>query len=205
MTWDEKLHPRGDGGEFVDSWAAKVRARMGITPDRPPHALVMGYRRVGDHPTGAGREHDHGGTMPVSSHPDAGGLWIDPNRPGPKHAPAYRNDMGWLVGDLTPKRSRSSSRKEELREQRRGGLRGRPDEVELSTTQGTSKRFGGRGYTERQGSFGYGARGDMSADGPAQAFVGAMKRAQSRARQETGRQAKRRTPRGTVIENWMMG
>lgn len=186
MTWSEHLHPRNPDGEFRTSVSF-----------RPPHALVMGYRRVGDHPTGAGREHDGGGSMPMSAHPEAGGLWIDPNRPGTRHAPAYRNDMGWLVSGLKPKPSRSSRVRGAVKERRSGELRGRPEGAGLSFTS-RSDRVGGE-------SFGYGARGEGATPGAAGAFVAAMKRAQPRARQEMVRQPKRRTPRGTVIENWMMG
>lgn len=193
MTWSEHLHPRNPDGEFRTSVSF-----------RPPHALVMGYRRVGDHPTGAGREHDNGGSMPMSAHPDAGGLWIDPNRPGSKHAPAYRNDMGWLVTDLKPKPSRSSRLKGAVQERRRGDTRGRGDGlvIERSTTMRDVRT--GDTYRERSGGFGYGTRGE-SATVSAPAFVAQMKRARPRARQEMVRQPKRRTPRGTVIENWMMG
>lgn len=190
MKWNEKAHPRKPDGEFRESgagWAARAAERM-MSPSapRPPHAAVLGYRRVGDHPTGAGRLHDSGGTMPMSSHPDAGGLWIDPNRPGTVHAPAYRNDMGWLVSGLQPKVHRTTERKQALQIQRREGMYGSPEGLDRRELQ-----RGGEVIGERLGYEG------------SPEFRTFVKRAKARTLQETQRQPKRRTPRGTAVENWM--
>lgn len=77
----------------------------------PPRALQLGYVRVADHPTGEGLPERSTGsfarTFGTSSHPQAGGLWINPDDPGTRHAPNFRNDWGVGVSGLRPPRSRS--------------------------------------------------------------------------------------------------
>lgn len=84
-----------------------------------PAASRLGYRRVGDHPERLGAADGPGNAyIPRSSHPLAGGLWIDPDHPGTRHAPAYRNDAGHFVGALQPLKHRTVRRKEAVQSRR---------------------------------------------------------------------------------------
>lgn len=175
----------------------------GPVTDEAPDALKRGYTRVGEHPTGAGKVGGEDSYITPSLHPLAGGLWIDPKRPGTRHAPSYRNDMGHGVSELRPKMQPSYARKDRLQGARRGEYRGRPRGTEGAWfyRQPVAEEGNRRGRY-REGGFGYGAR-DEGGGQQAAVFVARMKRRQPRARQETGREAVRRTPRGTKIENWM--
>jgi hypothetical protein len=79
--------------------------------DNPPMAARKGYIRVADNPAGEGRSDtstaSYARTFGTSTHPDAGGLWLDPNNPGTRHAPRFHNDGGAPVGGLNPPPTRS--------------------------------------------------------------------------------------------------
>jgi hypothetical protein len=170
--------------------------------NRVPEAFTRGYRRVGDHPDAVGAPGGNSpGAFQQSSHPLAGGLWVDPANPGTRARPRYLNDMGVPTAAARRPRSASEQRREQLQARRRGELRGRPAETDLQWVArdvATADTYAGR-----TGSFGYGARGEEAQAGAAEAFVAHMKRAQPRARQEAARQAARRTPRGTRVSGWM--
>lgn len=177
----------------------------------PPPALRMGYTRVGDHPEGEGSiEASETSYLPRSTHPQAGGLWIDPKRPGTRHEPNYLNDWGHGVSSLRKDPSPSQRRKDVVVGRRRGENRtylvGRIADQRGGEVQHYVHRGLGR-FEEREGTFGYGARGARGASGTdehAGVFVAAMKRARKRASVEgSARRARRRTPRGTAVEGWM--
>ena len=191
MTFDESKVKRDEAGRFAENWAARLSEQVAAARKagkfgayKPvtrggtaqPNAKRLGYVRVGDHPTRRGAV---GGEDSVyfgaSSHPDAGGVWIDPKRPGTARAPTFRNDYGSGMPDLIPPKSRSQERGEDIGARRR---------------EGREQRAVG-GMVGRR------------LEGAPEAAVKEMRRAQARTRAETGRVAKRRTPRGTVIEGWM--
>lgn len=160
--------------------------RTGGRDTGAPAAMRRGYTRVGDNPQVGPTERD-------TLHPQGGGLWIDPARPGTRHAPRYLDDSGHLVTALQPDKARTARRKSALQIGRSMGMFGSPSDLldrEVRSTQ-PRVRVGAR--------LGYGM---AEAEGGA-VFVAHMKRARSRARQETGREGVRRTPRGTPIEQWM--
>ncbi len=202
MSWNPDLHPRdGDTGRFTENWAARLSEQIsaarregrfgGYTPARignrlPPEARRKGFVRVGDHPT---RQGAVGGADPgyftPSTHPDAGGVWVDPARPGTSRAPAFRNDFGSLITDLTPPKTRSQERKEQVRSRRREDWTHTPDDRE-------------RVPASEGGKIG------RRLEGAPEAAVKQLRRAQRRARIEgSARQPVRRTPRGTQVDGWM--
>lgn len=185
-------------GEFITG---------GPVTDRAPLAAQLGYTRVGDHPEGVGKvDGGSGSYMTPSLHPQAGGLWINPKQPGTPHAPNYRNDLGHGVSGLRPKEQASHRHKNQRLAKRSGQLRTRPQEAEGTWFQHWSMENPLKMGVQAEGEFGYGARSDAHNETSverAKVFVAQMRRAQPRARQETGRQAVRRTPRGTPIEGWM--
>lgn len=165
---------------------------IGNVTDEPPRSLQRGFTRVGDAPDGEGKV---GGADPryytPSRHPAAGGLWIDPARPGTRHAPRYLNDMGDPMTELLPPKSRSEEHKDELRGRRWFGNFGNDGIVEHVRTRG-GKQIG-------VGRMGY------DSEGTSAEFLAAMKRKKARTRQERAGvvEQRRRTPRGTVVEGWM--
>lgn len=188
---------RDRDGVAYDQYGTFLAAR-GESVNRP-ESMRQGFKRVGDHPQGRGSINgvDQGSRNALSGHPSAGGVWLDPKRPGTRHKPRLLDDFGHLVSDMQPKPRPSEMRKDAITERRRGDLRGRPAEGEAFFSTG----FKDTGYI-RQGAFGYAAR-DAGGSEASAVFVARMKRIQPRARQETAREAVRRTPRGTRIENWM--
>lgn len=130
MTWDEGRHPRNSDGEFAQtagSWAKKAAAQVASRRlhdehgRRIPDAKLKGFIRVGDHPGGYGRV---GGAdpgrdpLPQSTHPDAGGVWIDPADTSVGRR-RYVNDSGWMkVAGFAPK-ARSREHKEGVQSRRR--------------------------------------------------------------------------------------
>lgn len=191
----------GTGRHLYDEYGDL--AHEGAYTTEPPSVAQRGFRRMGDHPQGEGRVGAiRGSYMTPSTHPLAGGLWVDPANPGTRHDPRYVNDAGHRVTGLRQAPHRSERHKDLLRDRRRGDLTGRPRDAEPNYRI----RKGMRGIdVEAESRFGYGARTDSDAAdaGRAQAFVALMKRRQPRARQETARRLVRRTPRGTLVENWM--
>lgn len=200
MTFDESKHKRDDMGRFAENWAARLaeqitagrrEGRFGAYKpvtrgnSQAPHAKALGYVRVGDHPTrkGAvgGEDSEYFG---ASSHPDAGGIWVDPARPGTSRAPGFRNDFGSSINDLTVPKLRSQQHKEDRRSRRAEDWSGIPDNRERRDRDDGGKI--GRRF-----------------EGAPEAAVKEMRRAQARTRAETGRVAKRRTPRGTMVDGWM--
>ena len=187
MTWREELHPRAGDGEFAHksmaTWAHRVASAM------PPVSLTKGYRRVGDHPRGVGKVGGEDADLwTPSSHPLAGGLWIDPARPGTRHEPRYLNDAGVRVAGVTPPKHRTQLRQESLKAKRREGAYGSPEELDHREARRRGQVVGARlGYSD---------------DTP-EAFVAHMKRMQPRARQEQPKAKVRRTPRGTRVSGWM--
>ena len=131
MRWNEADHPRDELGQFVEharSWLTRASARFEVkhrdawgmpdpatgrryARDVAPLAMRKGFIRVADHPMGEGRPDtstaSYASTFGTSTHPAAGGLWIDPNNPGTRHAPNFRNDFGVGVSGLRPPRSRT--------------------------------------------------------------------------------------------------
>ena len=186
MTWNEEAHPRNGDGEFTHrsaaTWARRVASAM------PPVSLARGYRRVGDHPRGVGKVGgEDAGVFSQSTHPLAGGLWIDPQRPGTRHAPRYVNDFGVAVTGLIPKKHNTELHRGAVKGRRREGLFGDPEGLNYRET-----RRGGVAVGDR---LGYG-------DAP-EAFNARRKRDQARARLEQPRSQQRRTPRGTHVSGWM--
>jgi hypothetical protein len=117
-------HARGWLGRMGEQFEARHREHWGrpdpVTGRRyatsnTPVAKRRGFIRVADHPLGEGVPDRSTGpfarTFGTSTHPEAGGLWIDPNNPGTRHAPLFRNDFGAPVSDLRPPRSRTESRR----------------------------------------------------------------------------------------------
>lgn len=198
-----------DGGRLHDEYG--MRRPAASFNSRQPAARTLGYTRVGEHPTGAGTV-DGGDTYwTPSTHPDAGGLWINPKDPGTRHEPNYRNDAGHGISGLRKDPSPSRRRKEAITGRRRGEDRMHAASVKAGEHGGDVEHYVYRGapgglMTERSGTFGYGARGEDSSE-HAGVFVAAMKRAKKRARTEgSARRGQRRTPmttRGTVVEDWM--
>jgi len=151
----------------------------------PPEALRKGFVRVGDHPTRMGAVGGEKSYFGSSTHPDAGGIWIDPARPGTTVAPRFLNDYGSSLTQLTPVPSRSQEHKRGASSRRRDDWTHTPDDRERrSSTDGG--KIGRR------------------LDGAPAAAVKEMRRAQARARVEgSSRTPKRRTPRGTQVDGWM--
>ena len=151
-----------------------------------PAALRRGYTRVADDSRIGHTERD-------AMHPQGGGLWIDPTRPGTRHAPRYLDDSGHLVAELQPDQARTARRKVSMQFMRSMGMFGSPEGLTDREVRSTQPRV------RTAGRLGYGlAEAEAGA-----VFVAHMKRARPRARQETGREGVRRTPRGTPIEQWM--
>lgn len=190
------MYHDGQGGKYNEYGEYLGR---NVSDDRPL-AARLGYRRVGEHPRGAGRANGEHIYWTPSTHPEAGGLWINPARPGSRHEPNYLNDMGHGIGELRKPKSRSQREKGRVLGLRRGEYRLSPDDADVGY------RRAGAGRDWEPGRFGYGTRSDVHDDeGPkrANAFVGAMKRMRARGRQENVRTPQRRTPRGTQVEGWM--
>lgn len=183
-----------DQRHLYDEYGQRIEGRDVETTSRAPLALQRGYARVGDHPRGVGRAGgDDDGVVTPSTHPQAGGLWIDPANPGTRHAPRYLNDLGQQVSELRPDQSRASRFKSGRQFQRATGMYGSPEGLGYREVRSTQPRV-------RVGRrLGYGM---AEAEGGA-AFIAHMKRMQPRVRQETARQPVRRTPRGTQVEGWM--
>lgn len=182
------LHDR-----FGGSLASAEDVATGRVHERAPYALRAGYRRVGEHPTGQGRAGGENSYLGRSVHLQAGGLWIDPARPGTPHAPRYLNDAGDIVSSLRPEASRSEAHKDRRRGLRAGKSVGRPagfDNAEVRTFRFSAGVYE-PGIMRRP-------RDEVSAE-----FLAAMKRLRARARQEQVRDKVRRTPRGTRVEKWM--
>jgi hypothetical protein len=187
------------GGRAVYNQFGERTEDDSITAE-PPWSGQLGYKRVGEHPEARGRvggQRSFRGLLSV--HPEAGGVWIDPKRPGSKHAPRHVDDYGAWLPDLTPKEHPSQARKLDTAERRRGSLRGRSGDADPFYRIGRGLF---REDTVGSGGFGYGARSEGGGEASA-VFVARMKRIQPRTRQETARQPVRRTPRGTKVENWM--
>lgn len=200
-VFDESKVKRDHAGRFTENWAARLaeqisagrrEGRFGGGPiaqrgtHMQPEARRKGFVRVGDHPT---RQGAVGGTDPgyytASTHPDAGGVWVDPARPGTDRAPAFRNDFGSLITDLTPPKARSQGRKEMMQSRRREDWTHTPDDRE-------------RVPASEGGKIG------RRLEGAPAAAVKELRRAQRRARIEgSARQPVRRTPRGTQVDTWM--
>lgn len=202
--WDPKAHPRdGENGRFMRNWERRLADQIDAAVRRgevsrsyapttePAHSRrpisgQRGYIRVGDRPDREGAADGiRSGTMSPSTHPEAGGVWIDPARPGTNHAPRFLNDFGASIGSLRPAPSRSERHRDERADRRREDWSGAPAGVDrLSPADGG--KIGRR------------------LEGAPEAAVKEMRRAQARARMEgSAREARRRTPRGTRVENWM--
>lgn len=198
--WNPKLHPRdGENGKFTRNWEARLAQqlaqassrRAGFAPDvsRPmdqqPRAAQLGYVRVGDHPDRMGLPGGAESYFGTSTHPDAGGVWVDPERPGTQVAPIFRNDFGSPMSQLVAPASRTERHKRDRAEFRREDAAGVPDDRE---------RLGRE----------YGGKIGRRLEGAPEAAVKEMRRAQRRARVEgSARQPVRRTPRGTQVDSWM--
>lgn len=198
--WNPKLHPRdGENGQFTRNWEARLAQqleaasarRRSYTPDtsRPtsaaPYAKQLGYVRVGDHPDRMGLPGGAESYFGTSTHPDAGGVWVDPARPGTQVAPVFRNDHGSAMSQLTKLKSRTERRKADLRSRRREDWSKVPDGRE-------------RLLAEHGGKIG------RRLEGAPEAAIKELRRAQARARREGSyREPKRRTPRGTQVDSWM--
>jgi hypothetical protein len=199
-AWNPKLHPRdGENGRFTRNWEARLaeqlaaasKRRQNFKPDtgRPsnaqPYARQLGYVRVGDHPTRMGAVGGEESYFGTSAHPDAGGVWVDPARPGTQVAPTFRNDYGSAIMALAKPASRTEQRKHDVRSRRSDDWSRVPADRE-------------RRQPEDGGKIG------RRLDGAPEAAVKEMRRAQARARVEaSARRVKRRTPRGTQVDSWM--
>lgn len=197
--WSPRLHPRdGENGRFTHNWEKRLaeqlahasNRRVGYTPDvsrsssSAPRAQQLGYVRVGDHPDRMGRPGGAESYFGTSTHPDAGGVWVDPARPGTERAPTFRNDYGSTISQLVAPSSRSEQHKRGRVERRREDWTGTPEDRER-LQPGDGGKIGRR------------------LEGAPEAMVKDMRRAQARTRAETGRVGKRRTPRGTRVDGWM--
>lgn len=200
--WNPKLHPRdGENGRFTRNWEARLAEQLTAAHRRGdvssaylpvtrggvqmPHAAGLGYVRVGDHPTRMGAVGGQESYFGSSSHPEAGGVWVDPARPGTSRAPIFRNDFGSPISALRPGKSRSQERKENATSRRREDWTGTPEHRERLAREDGGKI--GRRF-----------------DGAPEAAVKEMRRAQRRARAEgSARTPVRRTPRGTQVDTWM--
>lgn len=199
--WNPKLHPRdGENGRFTRNWEARLAEQIdaarkagkfgGYTPSTrgsssAPYAKQLGYVRVGDHPNRAGAVGGEETYFGVSSHPEAGGIWVDPARPGTQVAPSFRNDFGSPMSQLSPVPSRSEEHKRDRSDRRRYDYTHTPDDRERLPSE-----HGGK-------------IGRRLEDAP-EAAVKEMRRAQRRARTEGhARTPVRRTPRGTQVDDWM--
>lgn len=219
--WNPKLHPRdGENGQFTRNWERRLseqmemasKRRAGHKPDasRPvssaPRAKQLGYVRVGEHPDRMGAPGGAESYFGTSTHPDAGGVWVDPQRPGTHIAPRFLNDWGSAMSQLilppSPteghKRDRAVKRREdrtytdESRERtpaRKGAVGPRSQAIPGVTAFRAAREPGGK----------IGRR----LEGAPEAAVKEMRRAQARTRAETGRKVKRRTPGGTTVDAWM--
>ena len=166
---------------------------LGHITNDPPLSMQRGFTRVGDAPGLEGRV---GGADPryyrPSTHPAAGGVWINPASPGTRHAPNYLNDMGHGISEMRPKESRSQRHKEGMQSRRYEGNYGTNENVEHETVWRGRRTPGRMGY-------------DLpNRDGNVSEFIAVMKRVRARNRLEAPpRQPKRRTPRGTRVDTWM--
>lgn len=201
MSWNAGQHPRDELGRFRENATARLAEQIaaasrrgdfstGFTPVRQghsgePEAKRRGFVRVGDHPTRMGAVGGQESYFGTSTHPDAGGVWIDPARPGTRVAPRFVNDFGSPIAALKPAKSRSQQRQEDISSRRR--------EDWSSVPEGQERRGGDDG-----GKIG------RRLEGAPEAFVKDMRRAQARSRAESGRTPVRRTPRGTLVEGWMV-
>ena len=195
--WNPKLHPRdGENGQFTRNWEARLaeqmgaasKRRSGYTPDSgrvstsaAPRAAQLGYVRVGDHPDRMGRAGGAESYFGTSTHPDAGGVWVDPARPGTRVAPTFRNDFGSPMQQFMLPASRTEQHKRDRYAGRREDLTRTPDDRERLST-GDGGKIGRR------------------LEGAPESAVKELRRAQARTRAETARQPVRRTPRGTAVE-----
>lgn len=201
--WDPKKHPRdGENGRFTRNWEARLAEqidsalRRGVmsrqyTPtterarDVSPTAERLGFVRVGDRPDRQGAaDGAHSWSISPSTHPAAGGVWVDPARPGSNHAPRFLNDNGHAISDLRKAPSKSERHRDDRTARRAEDWAGTPEGVERQSAKDGGKI--GRRF-----------------EGAPVAAVKEMRRAQRRTRAETGRQGVRRTPRGTAVEGWM--
>jgi hypothetical protein len=201
--WNPKQHPRdGENGRFTRNWEARLADQIEAairrgdmsrqytpTTERPTSARPIsgqrGYIRIGDRPDRAGAADGiHSWSVSPSTHPEAGGVWIDPARPGTNHAPTFRNDFGSAISDLRKAPSRSERHKENVQARR------------TEDWSGTGDRD--RRLPEDGGKIG------RRLEGAPAAAVKEMRRAQARARREGSyREPTRRTPRGTQVDSWM--
>lgn len=202
MNWNPELHPRDDdNGRFVHNWKKRLaeqldaaRRRGEINGYRPethragtgqPYARQLGYVRVGEHPTRMGAVGGQESYFGTSTHPEAGGVWVDPARPGTERAPIFRNDYGSPIGLLRPPDARSKTFKRDRADRRREDYTATPDDRERRD-RGDGGKIGRR------------------LEGAPEAAVKEMRRAQRRARIEgSARTPVRRTPRGTQVDTWM--
>lgn len=183
-----------ESGQLYNEYGERIKGFDVQTTDVAPTAHRRGFTRVGDHPEGFGRVGgENRGVVVASTHPTAGGLWIDPADPGTRHAPRYLDDLGHRVSQLQPDLSRSLRRKTDQRINKIGTY-GNPAALDRREVRSTQPRV--RVTYDR---LGYGM---AEAEGGA-VFVAHMKRVQPRVRQETAREAVRRTPRGTTVDSWM--
>jgi hypothetical protein len=225
VSWNEELHPRNGSGEFthasVGAWAKKAAEelgdRIGSNRHHPPghaqakaraeHLWSLGDWKRGTERTDAQQEELDQIEQAFETYRAHLGLHRDESSNGRM----YKDDRGGRYSHYGEQvnrtggysRSASMRSREDRMMRRRGELRGRPDsewEADRTTTMRTPETGTYRDWT---GGFGYGARSEMAHQGAAEAFVAHMKRVQPRTRQETGRTAARRTPRGTRVSGWM--
>lgn len=203
MSWNPRLHPRdGENGRFTRNWEARLADQLtagrrrgeisssylpetGRAGSGQPYAKQLGYVRVGEHPTRMGAVGGQESYFGSTTHPDAGGVWVDPARPGTERAPIFRNDYGSPISALRPPDARSKLHKRDRADPRREDYAGTPQDRER------------RGQDE-------GGKIGRRLEGAPEAAVKEMRRAQARARVEgSHRVPVRRTPRGTQVESWM--
>lgn len=190
MTFDESKVRRDHAGRFAENWAARLAdqlargssRRRDFRPDTSapssaaPRARSLGHVRVGEHPDRMGLPGGAESYFGTSTHPDAGGVWVDPSRPGTQVAPRFLNDFGSPMRQLVKPPSRSEQRKRDVSARRRD---------------------------PRESSIDGGKVGRRLAGAP-EAAVKEVRRAQRRARVEgSARTPKRRTPGGTQVDGWM--
>lgn len=163
-----------------------------LVTSEPPASLRRGFTRVGEHPTGFGSVHGSSAQYGTpSTHPWAGGVWINPKNPGTRHAPRYLDDLGHGISEMRPEQHRSEKHKRFLQSDRYENPQHSNENVEHETVWRGKRRPGQLGY------------GTMQND-KAGEFVVWMKRVKARARVEAAPKTQvRRTPRGTRVEGWM--
>lgn len=222
MKWNEELHPRDHDGTFthasVGAWASKISDEMGRRAAAKARNLPHGHAEakarsqylwsVPDMPGRTERTDAEQHELDSLEHAFETFRQSLGLRRHKYSSVEYRDEQGNRFNEYGEQLNKpggysqapSMMTRNTRMERRRGDLRGGAAHADREVRQ--------RGRAPRTGFPGYRARSDAlegAALERAKVFVAAMRRLQPRVRQEQPKDTVRRTPRGTKVENWMMG